>query len=432
MAKQARKNQRANRIIPITKPFIGREEEALVKQVLRSGWLTQGPKVKQFEGVFASCVGSKYACAVSSCTAALHLALIAVGVKPGDVVITVSHSFIATANSIRYCGAEPIFVDIELGTYNMSIKSVKKCLYYDCKYINGKLFYKNTTNLATGESPLRYLMTGNESGATIKSGRVAAILVVHQMGMPCDLGAILSLAGKFNIPVIEDAACAIGSEIRINSKWEKIGKPHGDIACFSFHPRKLITTGEGGMLTTNNQNYDKLFRLLRQHGMGISDRIRHSLKKVVFEEYLSTGYNYRLTDIQAAMGIEQMKRLPGIIKERRKIARIYREGLADIDWIEAPIEPDYCKTNWQSYAVKVKVNAPFSRNKLMQYLLNNGISTRRGIMNAHQEKPYIRMNFNLPNSELARDTIVLLPLFCGKDCNVERIIKYLYNAVKYL
>jgi len=193
-------------MIPIAKPFLDKEEVKAVEEVILSGWVTQGPKVLEFEKTFASYVGAEHACAVTNGTTALHLSLLGVGVKPGDVVITVSHSFVATANCIRYCQATPVFVDIDSATYNMSSDGLKACLEK-----------KHT-------------------------GRVAAILVVHQMGMPCDLETILTLAEKDNIPVVEDAACAIGSEIKIKEKWEKIGKPHSLVACFSFHPRKIITT----------------------------------------------------------------------------------------------------------------------------------------------------------------------------------------------
>ncbi len=403
------------KIVPIAKPLIGKQEFAAVKKVLSCGWITQGPKVAEFEKAFSHYTGCKYACAVSSCTAALHMALLAIGVKPGDTVITVSHSFIATANAIRYCGAEPVFVDIYLNTYNLSAVCLKACLENDCEKIQGKLFFKHAQKLVAGESPLKNFASANKSKSAFKLGRVAAILVVHQMGMPCDLKSVLKLASKFNLPVIEDAACAIGSEIKIGPKWEKIGKPHADIACFSFHPRKVITTGEGGMLTTNNLQYDKRFRLFRQHGMSMPDTVRHKAKKVIFEKYLTTGYNYRMTDIQAAIGIEQLKRLPRMIRERRRIADIYRKKLADIDWLELPVEPGYCKTNWQSYAIRLKYNAPLTRDRLMQYLLDAGISTRRGIMNAHQERSYIRQGWRLSNSELARDVVILLPIFAGMD-----------------
>jgi dTDP-4-amino-4,6-dideoxygalactose transaminase len=212
-------------MIPITRPTIGDEEVAAASAALRSGWVSQGPGVAAFEHTFADYVGAEHACAVSSCTAALHLALLGLGVKPGDEVITVSHSFVATANSIRYCGAQPVFVDIEPDTYNIDAALIEAAI----------------------------------------SDRTKAILCVHQVGMPCDLRAIMEIAARHQLSVIEDAACAIGSEIRIDGRWEKIGKPHGAVACFSFHPRKVVTTGDGGMLTTADPEIDRKVRLWRQH-----------------------------------------------------------------------------------------------------------------------------------------------------------------------
>jgi len=411
-----------NNMIPISKPYLGKKEVEAATNVILSGWVTQGPKVNQFEEAFSNYVGSKYSCAVSSCTTALHIALLSVGVKPGDVVITVSHSFIATANSIRHCSAEPIFLDVDQSTYNITPDCLKNFIDKKCIVNNNELYCKDITMFHHKESPLRLIKED-------KIGRVSAIIPVHQIGMPCEIQNIVEIASKYNIPVIEDAACAIGSEIKFDDHWDRIGKPHGDIACFSFHPRKVVTTGDGGMLTTNNPEYDKKFRLLRQHGMNIPDTVRHKAKKVIIENYLVAGYNYRMTDIQAAIGIEQLKKLPNIISERIGINKIYREYLGDIDWLDLPYEPDYARTNWQSYAVRILDNCPKSRNELIQFLLDNGISSKPGVMNAHLEKPYLDHCYSLPNSELSRDQTILLPLFNGMSKkNLEYISDVLHNV----
>jgi dTDP-4-amino-4,6-dideoxygalactose transaminase len=393
-------------MIPITRPFLGEEEASAAQKAILSGWVTQGPKVKEFEEAFASYVGSKYACAVSNCTTALHLSLLAVGVGPGDIVITVSHSFIATANAVRYCGAEPLFVDIEPDTFNMSPERLEHFLKEKCENMDGQMYYRNASVLACGESPLKYLSGG-------KIGRVAAIMPVHQVGMPCELEAILRLASKFNLPVVEDAACAIGSEGLMNDRWEKIGRPHGDIACFSFHPRKVITTGEGGMLTTNDSEYDSRFRLLRQHGMSVPDTVRHGAKNIIFENYVTTGFNYRMTDIQAAVGVEQLRKLQEIVDGRREVDLFYRKHLGNISWLQLPVIPSYARPNWQSYPVRVLRDTPVSRDELMQYLLDNGVASRAGIMNSHLEPPYSCWTSPLPESEKAREDVLLLPMFHG-------------------
>jgi perosamine synthetase len=366
-----RSNTQKNPItIPITKPWLGLEEANAAKRAILSGWVTQGPEVAAFEKEFAISVGATYACAVSNCTTALHVALLDSGIKNNDEVITVSHSFIATANSIRYCGAIPVFVDIDPRTFTINPDRIEEAI----------------------------------------TDRTRAILAVHQMGMPCDMKKINKIAQNHGIPVIEDAACAIGSEIRCGRKWEHIGRPHGDIACFSFHPRKLLTTGDGGMLTTGRSDYDASSRLLRQHGMSISDSVRHSTREVIFESYPIFGYNYRMTDIQAAVGREQLKRLDSMIERRRYLAERYKHILGENPDIILPIEPQWARSNWQSYCIRVPEDC--NQKVIMQYLLERGIATRRGIMCAHREKPYEgTCRFDLSESEKAQDHCILLPLF---------------------
>jgi dTDP-4-amino-4,6-dideoxygalactose transaminase len=369
-----------------------READAARRAIL-SGWVTQGPEVAAFEREFAQLVGAPHACAVSSCTTALHLALNALGVGPGDEVVTVSHSFIATANAIRYCGATPVFVDVTLDTFNMDPSLV---------------------------------------GAAIVP-RTKAILCVHQLGMPCELPAILEIARVRGLPVIEDAACAIGSEIRIDGSWEPVGRPRGDVACFSFHPRKLVSTGDGGMLTTASPELDRRFRLLRQHGMSVPDTVRHASTQVIAEEYPVVGFNYRLTDIQAAIGREQLKRLPSIVSHRRELAARYDQKLRAIRGVIVPGEPPWARTNWQSYTVRVE--APLERTAVMQRMLDAGIATRRGAMNAHREGAYPsgtwRASGTLGKSERIQDTSIVLPLYHQMtEEDQDRVIDALSLAIR--
>lgn len=358
-------------MIPITKPLMGEAEADAARRAILSGWTSQGPEVAAFEKEFAAYVGAPHACAVSNCTTALHLALLAVGVQPGDEVITVSHSYIATANSIRYCNATPVFVDIDAATYNIDPALVEAAI----------------------------------------TGKTRAILCVHQIGMPCDLRAIVDIATRHGLPVVEDAACAIGSEILWQGRWEKIGRPHGDVACFSFHPRKVISTGDGGMITTANADWDRRFRLLRQHAMSVPDTVRHGASQVIFESYPSLGYNYRMTDIQAAVGREQLRRVPAIVASRRALADRYAVLLADIPGLGLPAEPEWAQTNWQSYCVRLPAGC--EQRQVMQLMLDAGVSTRRGIMCSHREEAYgnLELRHPLPQSEAAQDNCILLPLY---------------------
>ena len=368
-----------------------REVEAARRAIL-SGWITQGPEVAAFEREFAAEVGAPCACAVSSCTTALHVALAALGVGPGDEVITVSHSFIATANAIRYCGATPVFVDVEPDTFNLDVTRLPEAF----------------------------------------SGRTKAIVAVHQLGMPCDIGAILAVAGDRGVPVIEDAACAIGSEIRLGGEWQRIGRPHALVACFSFHPRKLLSTGDGGMLTTADPALDRRFRLLRHHGMSVPDAVRHASPQVIFEEYPELGFNYRMTDIQAAIGRVQLARLSSIVARRRELAAWYSARLPRIPGIAVPVEPEWARTNWQTYAIRL---LDADQRRVMQRMLDEGVATRRGVMNAHREAAYPpgswRASGPLDQSERAQDTALALPLYHQMTTDdLERVAASLERALR--
>jgi dTDP-4-amino-4,6-dideoxygalactose transaminase len=376
-------------VIPIARPVLEAAEAEAAARVIMSGWISQGSQVADFEREFATFVGAAHACAVSNCTTALHLALAIAGVRPGDEVITPSHTFIATANCIRYVGAVPVFADIDPETYNVDPACVAAAI----------------------------------------SPRTRAIIAVHQMGMPCDMAALQALARQHRLLLIEDAACAAGSEIQIGCEWERVGRARGDIACFSFHPRKVITTGEGGMLTTNNDAFDRQFRLLRQHGMSVSDAARHGSSEVIFEKYLAVGFNYRLTDVQAAIGRCQIERLPGLVARRRALARAYARLLGDVEGLQLPEEPAWARSNWQSYCVRLPNHvdqAPF-----MQKLLERGISTRRGIMCVHREPPYRDgPHSSLTQSERAQDRCILLPLYAQMtDAEQESVVDALKSEL---
>lgn len=367
--------------IEVAKPYFDQREEKAVLEVIKSRWVSQGPKVKEFENAFARCVGAKYAVATTSCTTALHAALSVSGIGYGDEVIVPSLSFIATANSIVHCRAKPVFIDIEPRTCNMDVGKIKKLITQKTK----------------------------------------VIMPVHQMGLPADLDAVMKIADRHGLKVIEDAACAIGSKY----KGKMIGG-YGNIACFSFHPRKIITTGEGGMITTDNPDIAIKLRRLRHHGMSISDLERHTAKKALIETYLEVGYNYRMTDMQAAMGIVQLGKLPEILKKRRAIAEKYNAAFSKISCLQIPEIPEYAQHNYQSYWVEILKNAPVSRNNLMQRLLERGISTRRGIMAIHKEPCYKMSDASLPNTEHITADSIILPLYPSMT---DREVQYVIDCV---
>ena len=368
-------------MIPIAKPYLTADEAQAAYDTILTGWITQGPKVAEFEKKFAEYTGAKYAVAVSNCTTALHLAMIVAGIKEGDEVICPSMSYVATANSIKYVGAKPVFAEVNPKTYNLDVVDAERKI----------------------------------------TSKTKAILLVHQIGMPADIDAFQRLADTYKLKLIEDAACAAGSAYQT----AKIGS-HSELVCFSLHPRKVISTGDGGFITTSREDYYQRMKLLRQHGMSVNDRVRHESAKVIFEDHVEVGYNYRMTDIQAAVGIKQLEKLDWIVEERRKIAKQYNEAFADIDFIRLPIEEKGYFSNYQSYSVYLEKNCPIGRNELMQKMLDAGIATRRGIMTSHRETAYKfeYADVSLPVSEDACDNSIILPLYIPMNSeDVKKVIE---------
>jgi perosamine synthetase len=354
-------------VIPVIRPVLGEEEAAAVAEAVRSGWVAQGPRVAEFERRFAARVGAAHAVATTSCTTALHLSLLLIGVGPGDEVVVPSLSFIATANVVRHVGAEPVFADVDPATGNLTAKTVETAL----------------------------------------SGRTRAVIAVDQGGVPVDLDGLRALCDPAGIRVVEDAACAVGATY--------LGRPVGagaDLAAWSFHPRKLLTTGEGGMLTTSDAEWAARARRLREHGMSVSATDRHRATKAVFEEYLETGYNYRMTDVQAAIGLVQLTRLDAIVSRRRELAARYRRLFAErLPGATTARDPEYGETNYQSFWITLPDDYPIGRDPLLQRLFEAGVSARRGIMAAHREPAYAGFSVELPVTDWFTTRSLILPLF---------------------
>ena len=359
--------QTGQQAIPIIKPWLGEEEAAAAADVISSGWIAQGPRVAEFERAVAASVGAAHGVALSSCTASLHLALVVLGIGPGDDVVVPSLSFIATANAPRYVGAKPVFADVTESTQNIAAETIEPVLTTDTK----------------------------------------AVILVHQAGVPADIDAVHDLCDPLGIAVVEDAACAIGSTYR----GHRIGR-HSDLVAFSFHPRKVITTGEGGMLMTTRPDWADRIRRLREHGMNVSAASRHESRYLLIEEYLETGFNYRMTDIQAAVGLVQLRRLDAMVTRRRELAGRYREALADVPGLQVVDDPPWGTTNYQSFWVVLPDDLPTSRNDILRAMMQERVSPRRGIMAAHLEPAFAdEAVASLPVTERLTRQSLLLPLF---------------------
>jgi perosamine synthetase len=355
------------RDVPFAKPDFDDAESGAVAEVLASGWVSQGPRVARFEELFARRVGARCGVATTSCTTALHLALVIAGVGPGDEVICPSYTFIATANAVLYAGATPIFADVRDDTWNIDPADTVRRV----------------------------------------TPRTKAVVLVHQVGLAADVDAFAPLKAR-GIVLIEDAACAIGSTY----KGRPVGSA-GNVACWSFHPRKTISMGEGGMLTTDDAAAAEHARRLRSFAASVSDHVRHQANGVVFEEYRELGFNYRMTDLQAAIGIEQLAKLDRLLARRAAIARRYDEAFARIPGIQVPANPPHAPHAYQSYGIRLLPGLNVDRDAALRALVERGISSRRGIPPIHLEPLYLNRfgRVSLPVTEELGARSIFLPIF---------------------
>jgi perosamine synthetase len=362
-------NAPTKRNIPISLPVTGEEEWQATREPLMSGWLTSGPKVRQFEEMFAARHQVPHALAVTSATTALHLALVALGIGPGDEVVVPAFTWVATANVALYCGATPVFVDVDPHTFNLDPEDLKKRI----------------------------------------TPRTRCIIAVHLFGLCADMDAIRAVAG--DIPIVEDAACAAGAAYK--------GTPAGalgTLGCFSFHPRKSVTTGEGGMVTTADAKLADVVGMLRNHGASISEEQRHhGPRPYILADFNLLGYNYRMTDLQAAVGVVQLNKLDQFIDEREQWAAWYSRELQDLPWLRTPVHGGDYKHGWQSYVTLVdESRSPMKRNDIMERLQEKGIATRPGTHAVHM-LGYYRDRFgckpgDYPGARLANDCSMAIPL----------------------
>ena len=375
------------RRVPLTRPTFGEEEERGLLEVLRSGWVTQGPRVEEFEGRFAASVGAREAVAVSSGTAALFLSLRVLGIGPGDEVIVPALTFIASVNSSVHTGAAPVLVDVEPRTWNLDPARVEAAI----------------------------------------TDRTRAVMLVHQLGFPAALQALQEIADRHGLPLVEDSACAVGSRAH--------GRPigaSGNPGCFSFHPRKVLVTGEGGMIVVGDPELAARVRRLRHQGMSVSDLDRHRSKRVIVEEYSEVGYNFRLSDLHAAVGLAQLSRLEALVLRRRELAARYDAAFAGHETIAPASPPAHDEPNYQSYIVRLRGFDRERRNNVLDAMQERGIATRRGLMAVHLEPAYrdLRPTQPLPVSEEADAQTVVLPIYAELgDDDLSYVIEQLESVL---
>ncbi|MDC1213991.1 DegT/DnrJ/EryC1/StrS family aminotransferase [Rhodospirillales bacterium] len=376
-----------NKSIPIAVPYLGSEELAQLEEVLASGWLTQGPKVAAFEQAFAEQHEAKHAIAVTSCTTGLHLALAGLGVGPGDEVIVPAFTWIATANVVEQCGARPVFADVSADDFNV---------------IPEEMLAKVTS-------------------------KTRAIIPVHLFGLCADIDSLLAHVPD-NVVVIEDAACAAGARYK-----GRYAGTLGDVGVFSFHPRKTITTGEGGMITTNNDEFAAHLRCLRNHGASVSEEERHTGPRPhILPAFPVLGYNYRMSDLQGAVGLVQTLRLPFLLDERMRMAEMYNQRLSKINWLQLPVEPSAGRHGWQSYVCLLSDAASVSAIEFMDIMQRESISTRPGTHVVPLQE-YYQQKFNytdddFPGAVVCGQRSVALPLHNKlDDADIDRVCQLIYE-----
>jgi dTDP-4-amino-4,6-dideoxygalactose transaminase len=366
--------------IPIAKPLFGKEEMEIIQKPLKTGWVVQGPFVEEFEEKFTTFTNAKHAVATTSCTTALHIAVCALGLKPGDEVIMPAFTWISTANVVEYLGAKPVFCDIDLSTYNIDVTQIEQKI----------------------------------------TERTAGIIPVHLFGLSADMNPVLDIARRKKLWVLEDAACGFGAFYH-----GKHTGTMGTMGCFSFHPRKSITTGEGGIITTESAELDKIARSLRDHGASKTDFERQGQRSAfLLSDYKQIGFNFRMTDIQGALGSVQMDRAQFILDAKTKLARTYDRKLSKLDWLRPPQVPNGYTHGYQAYVTLFAPEEPSlknvkelnkQRNELMQKMEERGISTRQGThavvtQEIYKEK-YGFLPSSFPNSVIAEALSLALPLY---------------------
>jgi perosamine synthetase len=370
--------------IPLLKPWIGEEECTAAREAILSGWLSLGAKVAEFEKQVAEYVGANHGVATNAATSSLHLALLVSGIQPDDEVIVPAHTCMATTNSICHAGATPVFCDINPDTFNMDPEHVEQLVGH----------------------------------------KTRAIMVVHQIGLPADLHALMEIGKRHELKVVEDAATAIGAKY----KGRRLGGWNNP-TCFSFHPRKMITTGEGGMLMLEDREKTERAQILRSAGASISDLVRHQAKGILQQQYFEVGYNYRLTDIQAAIGLVQMQKISSILEQRAKQASFYTAELSPLEEIQTPHVPEYAEPAWSSYCIKLRPGSKVNRDTLLRRLSEWGISCRRGIQPLYKEPYFVSKSQGvcLPATEDAAENTMFIPIFPG--LTVEQL-KYIVQKIK--